>query len=475
MPFYTWLRPRSDDKPEALTTKRRAAQKIKDLRSAFKAHLDAAKLPQDVQLPSDSSRYVRIATWNLREFDANSYGKRSQESKAYIAEILSNFDLIALQEIRRDLGPLNDVKYLLGPNWDYIATDVTEGTSGNDERMAFLFNRDKVLFRHVAGELTLPSGKKVTDPFGDRFRIEGGARFELPAGQILASPTGLKTGKLASGQTKVEEDVEIPIPDGAKITLPPGSLVRFSKNARVPLTANGGIAIEATSTPTIPESAEIVLPPNSLVGGPKQFARTPFIVSFQAGWLKINLATVHIYYGSGDAGMEQRKREIRRLTELLAERAENDNDSDSESYFIVLGDFNIVDRQHETMLALQTNGFVTPEPLQKIPGSNVKQDKFYDQIALWTGKSGRRKTYTRIIPYRAGVFDYFDTVYRTDEESIYHPFMRKPDSSEFYSNYATWRTYQMSDHLPMWVEFHVDFARDYLDNVEADLKARMDG
>ncbi|HET6369816.1 MAG TPA: endonuclease/exonuclease/phosphatase family protein [Nitrospiria bacterium] len=475
MPFYTWLRPRSDDKPETLKTKQRAAEKIKDLRAAFKAHLDAATLPQDVQLPSDSSRYVRIATWNLREFDATSYGKRSQEAKAYIAEILSNFDLIALQEIRRDLGPLNDVKSLLGPNWEYIATDVTEGDSGNDERMAFLFNRDKVLFRHVAGELTLPDGKKVTDPFGDRFRIEGGARFELPAGKILASPTGLKTSKLASGQTKVEEDVEIPIPDGAKVVLPPGSLVRFAKNARVPLTASGGIAIEATSTPTIPESAEIVLPPNSLVGGPKQFARTPFIVSFQAGWLKINLATVHIYYGSGDAGVEQRKEEIRRLTELLAERAENDNDSDSESYFIVLGDFNIVDRQHETMKALQTNGFVTPDPLQKIPGSNVKQDKFYDQIALWTGKSGRRKTYTRIIPYRAGVFDYFDVVYRTDEEETYHPFMRKADSTEFYSSYATWRTYQMSDHLPMWVELQVDFAGDYLDDVEADLQARMNG
>ena len=30
----------------------------------------------------------------------------------------------------------------------------------------------------------LPKGKKVTDPFGDRFRIEGGATFELPADQM---------------------------------------------------------------------------------------------------------------------------------------------------------------------------------------------------------------------------------------------------------------------------------------------------
>ena len=89
------------------------------------------------------------------------------------------------------------------------------------------------------------------------------------------------------------------------------------------------------------------------------------------------------------------------------------------------------------------------------------------------GKSNRRKTYTHIIPYRAGVYDCFDIVYRIDEEDTYQPFMRKPGSSEFYSSYASWRTYQMSDHLPMWVELQVDFAREYLDEVEADLQAHL--
>jgi endonuclease/exonuclease/phosphatase family metal-dependent hydrolase len=475
MPVYTWLRPRSRDDVDTLKTKLRAAQKIKALRAAIEAHIDAADLPQDVKPPSDTAGYVRIATWNIREFDSSSYGYRSQEAKAYIAEILSHFDLIALQEIRRDLDPLDDVKNLLGPNWDYIATDVTEGASGNQERMVFLFNRDKVCFRNVAGELTLPKGQKVTDPFGDRFKVEAGAQFELPVGQILASPTGLKTGTLASGQTKVEEDVEIPLPDGAKIVLPPGSSIRFAKNARVPITADDAIDIEATATLTLPEAAEIVLPPNSLLGGPQQFARTPFVASFQAGWLKINLATVHIYYGTGAAGIERRKDEIRRLTALLAERARSDSDSDADSYFIALGDFNIVGPEHETMNALRTNDFVIPEPLQNVPGSNVKQDKFYDQIVLWTGESSLRETYTHIRPYRAGVFDFFDVVYRTDEEDTYRPFMRKPGADESYSSYTSWRTHQMSDHLPMWVELHIDFAREYLDEIGADIQVRLDG
>ncbi len=473
MPSYTWLRPHPSDDTITLTTKQRTAKKLKALRAAIETHINNAALPQSAEFSSDRSKYVRIATWNLREFDAPSYGYRSQEAKAYIAEIISNFDLIALQEIRRDLNALNDIVRLLGPSWDYIATDVTEGSQGNHERMAFLFNKEKVWFRHITGELTLPDGQKITDPFGDRFKIEGGAQFELPNGQVLASPTGLRTGTLANGQTKVEEDVEIPIPDGTKVVLPSGSFIRFAKNAHVPITNNDGIAIDPTSKPKLPEAAEIVIPPNSLIGGPAQFARTPFIAAFQSGWLKINLATVHIYYGSGDPGLEQRKEEIQRLTELLSERAKSDNESESDSYFIVLGDFNIANRDHETMQALLSHDFVTPKPLQTIPGSNVSQDKFYDQIAFWNGESSRRKSYTQITPYRAGVFDYFSTVYRMDEENIYHPFMKKDGSDEFYSSYKLWRTYQMSDHLPMWVEFQVDFTTEYLNEVEKELNQRL--
>ena len=191
-----------------------------------------------------------------------------------------------------------------------------------------------------------------------------------------------------------------------------------------------GIEIPETSTPTLPDAAEIVLPPDSVVGGAMQFARTPFIASFQAGWLKINLATVHIYFGSGASGLERRKEEIRRLTELLAERAKSERDSDADAHCIALGDFNIVDREHATTDALVSNGFEIPEALQRVPGSNVKQDKFYDQIALWRGRSRRPERYTQMRPLRAGVFDFFDVVYRREEEETYRPFMRKPRSAK---------------------------------------------
>ena len=471
---YTWLRPESDDSDEIMKIKLRVAQKIKELRKAFKEHINSANFSKNRAPPKDSSSFVRIATWNIREFDPKSYGYRGQEAKHYIAEIISHFDLIALQEIRSDLRPFRDVMRLLGPSWDYLATDVNTGGPGNKERMVFLFNRNKVWFRHVAGELVLPHGSKVTDPFGDRFKVQGGAHLELPAGKVLSSPIGLKTSSIRSGLTKIKEDVEIHIPEGSKVFLPPGSVLRFSKKSWVPLNDVGAIDIDTGDSPVLPEAAEIVLPPNSLVGEPRQFARTPFIASFQAGWLKINLATVHIYYGIGSAGIERRKEEIRRLTKLLSERAKKDSDSDADSFFIVLGDFNILGPGHETMESLKSNDFDIPAPLQSVPGTNVRQDKFYDQIALWTGKSRRRNNYTNIRTYRAGVFDFFDVVYRKDEEEIYRKFMSKQGSStDYYRNYKSWRTYQMSDHLPMWIELHVDFTEEYLNEVKNDLRSRL--
>jgi hypothetical protein len=110
---------------------------------------------------SDAS--LLLATWNIRDFDSNKFkfGPRLPESFFYIAEIISCFDLVAVQEVNRDLSALERVMRILGREWDYIVTDATEGPSGNEERMAFVYNTEKVLFRKVAGEIVLPDGQLI--------------------------------------------------------------------------------------------------------------------------------------------------------------------------------------------------------------------------------------------------------------------------------------------------------------------------
>jgi hypothetical protein len=62
---------------------------------------------------------------------------------------------------------------------------------------------------------------------------------------------------------------------------------------------------------------------------------------------------------------------------------------------------------------------------------------------------------------RAGVFDYYEHVYRDADEPAFHPVWTKTKARGF----REWRTYQMSDHLPMWAEFRIDNADAHLKEV----------
>lgn len=96
--------------------------------------------------------------------------------------------------------------------------------------------------------------------------------------------------------------------------------------------------------------------------------------------------------------------------------------------------------------------FVVPDELNTIPGSNVAKNEHYDQIAY-------HKRLARLRPTgQAGVFDFFDHVYRLEDQAAYAAERAaKPGRS-----FKDWRTYRMSDHLPMWIELGIDDADAYL-------------
>lgn len=70
------------------------------------------------------------------------------------------------------------------------------------------------------------------------------------------------------------------------------------------------------------------------------------------------------------------------------------------------------------------------------------------------------------------MFNFFDLVYREDDQETYVPDMgggyetmskgkKRPDAGKT-RHYRQWRTHQMSDHLPMWVKLKIDFGEEYL-------------
>lgn len=336
-------------------------RKIRDasMRSRTIDGLQRLRYGLSSQIPArTATNTLLLATWNIRNFDDGKYGYRSDECYYYIAEILNYFDLIAIQEVRGSLYPLQNLRRILGSWWDFLVTDVTLGVAGNAERMAYLYDKRKVNFAGLAAELTLPRKKNTTSE-------------------------------------------------------------------------------------------------------PMQMERSPYIAGFRAGWAYLTLVTVHIYYGKNMAVEPRRLNEITELTKTLAKNASKLSCSPQYQIgrkpepdnLIILGDFNIFNRADSTMAAITKSGFLVPDELQNIPGSNVEKNKHYDQIAYYKKLVRLKST------GNAGVFDFYEYVYRHEDKTQYDQ-ERKIKSGKSFNE---WRTYRMSDHLPMWIEFNVDGADDYLD------------
>ena len=268
---------------------------------------------------------LKIATWNLMHFGGGGGYKRSTESLQYIAEIIDHFDLVSIQEVKRDISQLKTLlKDFLGDDWDYVVSDTTEGDAGNDERMAVLYRKERVRFSRVAGEIVLPPIK----------------------------------------------------------------------------TASG-------------------------IEHPRQLARTPYYLGFQAGWFKFKLCSVHIHYGAkGGSEREVRIEEIDRLAKQLKTRSDDERKREmrfaktkgwdttpSAANYILLGDFNIHEGS-KSKNALTDNGFDIPDDIDKLPTNTGKHREPFDQIAV-------RIKDLRFRQGAGGVFDYRDFVYRGQDSDFY--------------------------------------------------------
>jgi endonuclease/exonuclease/phosphatase family metal-dependent hydrolase len=129
------------------------------------AELTALRQALDAAVPPRLADNLLIATWNVRAFGSltrkwhsgpNDSPRRDLHAALCIAEIVSRFDVIAIQEVKADLRALRDLLKKLGPNWAFALTDVTYGSPGNGERLAYLFDTTRVRLSGLACELVVP-------------------------------------------------------------------------------------------------------------------------------------------------------------------------------------------------------------------------------------------------------------------------------------------------------------------------------
>jgi len=297
---------------------RAEGKRLKKLRKIIDKTIPSARVDENLLL----------ATFNIREFGAK---RRDNFAINALAEICSCFDIIALQELRSNLGDLRRVLKVMGPYWKVLFNDPAgkPRDKGNDERFGFIYDSRVVRFTGMAAELL------ITDEF-------------------------LRTGGKASGQ---------------------------------PITW-----------------------------------RTPYMASFRAGFFDFVLATVHIQWNQG-GGIKMRRQEIERVSRWISERRKDTKLYDPDIF--VLGDFNIPSVRSSTYKALVKFGLTIPAKLVNIK-TNLKQNATYDQIAYY-------KDNQRCEVLQAGTLNFFDA------------FFSKRMGKTRYDK----MTYQLSDHLPLWVELNL--------------------
>jgi endonuclease/exonuclease/phosphatase family metal-dependent hydrolase len=214
-------------------------------------------------------------------------------------------------------------------------------------------------------------------------------------------------------------------------------------------------------------AGEVTLPDEKGINW--QLARTPFLCAFRTGWRRFSLCSVHIFYGKGKALDPRRLQEIQRLSSFLAEkntRRHTDDNGEPET-IVLLGDFNIFSPDDATFKALQDNQFVVPV----IGSTNLGEDKYFDQIAFHD-PNGLLWPASRTLPVkqlpRKGVFRFLDSVFRDKDVEAYRDEMlqscgekytKAKDKTAFFKK---WRTFQMSDHCPLWVELRIDFSDPFI-------------
>ncbi len=132
----------------------------------FHSRFNALRENLDLHIPPKKiERNLLLATWNIRAFGdytrewttkEGESPRRNLLSVRYISEIVSRFDVIAIQEVKSNIRAFRDMMKVLGPSWSFILTDVAAGAAGNGERMAYVFDTRRVRLSGLASEIVIP-------------------------------------------------------------------------------------------------------------------------------------------------------------------------------------------------------------------------------------------------------------------------------------------------------------------------------
>ena len=166
---------------------------------ALRERIAAAKIPS-----SKIDETFNLATWNIREFGKQ---RRSKAAIHYIAEILGQFDVVSIVELRDDLRDLADALQILGPYWRAIYSDMIPDPGGNRERIAFIYDKRAAVFTGLASAANPPRKKSGTEyvPEFNWWRVPYMASFSAGSFDFIVITAHIQWGTAAGRLKELEE------------------------------------------------------------------------------------------------------------------------------------------------------------------------------------------------------------------------------------------------------------------------------
>lgn len=167
-----------------------------------KVHVDS-KSNRHIPAVGQSGK-VLIATWNIANLGVH---KRRDADCKIIAEILSWFEIIAIQEVADNLNDLSEVMKCLPTYFSLIFND----RAGNDERAAYIYDTRRVSLGPKVGEVVivesdrghikLPNISRTFDGFNRNPFL---ASFQIESTNLVIANCHLLYGKQSPVELKKE-------------------------------------------------------------------------------------------------------------------------------------------------------------------------------------------------------------------------------------------------------------------------------
>ena len=160
------------------------------------------------------------------------------------------------------------------------------------------------------------------------------------------------------------------------------------------------------------------------------FWRPPYVASFRAGNFDFVVVGAHVRWGKSE---RSRERELGKLADWVA--AEQSGRFVLDKDMVIVGDFNIPSTTSPLYRAVTRRGLRAPKGMLD-PGSDLARRRSYDQILV-------APRFPDSVTGKGGVLDVWSGSYRP----LYEGITRKNNRA------LTW---EMSDHLPLWIELNTD-------------------